>query len=133
MKRTLFTIALACVFTANFANTTANLDEPQPVSTYELNEKETLTSFCKAVMKGNLSAVKQLIDLGEDVNQKSLGKTPAMYAARYNKAEILSLLIAHGADLKMTSDSEKYTAKKFAELSNAKEVLAIIQATEQKK
>ncbi|WP_121666040.1 ankyrin repeat domain-containing protein [Mesonia aquimarina] len=133
MKKTILTLALALISAISFANINANVEEPQPISTYELDAKETLNSFCKAVMKGNINVVKQLIDLGEDVNQKSLGKTPAMYAARYNKAEVLSLLIAHGADLRITSDSEKYTAKKFAELSNAKEVLAVIQATEQKK
>ena len=74
--------------------------------------------------------VKQLIDFGEDVNEKSLGKTPAMYAARYNKVEVLKLLVQKGADLSVKSDVEKYTAKKFAELSNAKETLAYLNSLE---
>jgi ankyrin repeat protein len=76
--------------------------------------------------------VKQLIDLGENVNKKSLGKTPAMYAARYNKAEILALLVENGADLKIKSSKEKYTAKQFAELSSAAAVLKVIEAAEMK-
>ena len=55
-----------------------------------------------------------------------MGKTPAMYAARYNKSEVLELLIQQGADLSIKSDKERFTAKKFAELSNAKEALNVI-------
>ncbi len=51
-----------------------------------------LNSFCKAIVQGDYEAVKKMIELGEDINQKSLGKTPAIYAARYNKVEILKLL-----------------------------------------
>jgi ankyrin repeat protein len=50
-----------------------------------------------------------------------------MYAARYNKVEILTLLIENGADLSMRSSKERYTAKKFAELSNAKESLMLLE------
>ncbi|HCO86118.1 MAG TPA: hypothetical protein DIT95_21670, partial [Arenibacter sp.] len=46
-----------------------------------------ISSFCKAIVEGDLETVKRLIELGEDVNQKSLGKTPAIFAARYNKVE----------------------------------------------
>ena len=38
--------------------------------------------------------------------------TPAMFAARYNKAEILELLIENGADLKIKSD-KGYTVKEI--------------------
>lgn len=86
-----------------------------------------LSSFCKAVVKGDIETVRRLIALGEDVNQKSLGMTPAILAARYNKAEILELLIAHGANLKIRSD-KGYTAKKYAELSNATDALEVINA-----
>ncbi|WP_276389818.1 ankyrin repeat domain-containing protein [Eudoraea chungangensis] len=87
-----------------------------------------LNSFCKAILQGDIETVKKLIDLGEDVNQKSLGMTPAMFAARYNKAEILELLIENGANLKMKSD-KGYTAKKIAELSNAQDALAVLKTT----
>jgi len=83
------------------------------------------SSFCMAIMKGELETVKKMIELGEDVNQKSLGMTPAHYAARYNKAEILELLIKNGANLKKRCD-KGYTVKKYAELSNATAALNII-------
>ncbi|MEO0572114.1 MAG: ankyrin repeat domain-containing protein [Bacteroidota bacterium] len=84
-----------------------------------------INSFCKAIVKGDFDLVKKMIALGEDVNQKSLGKTPAHYAARYNKPEILELLIQSGANLKKRCD-QGYTVKKYAELAHAKEALSII-------
>jgi ankyrin repeat protein len=86
-----------------------------------------INSFCKAIVQGDIETVKRLIALGEDVNQKSLGKTPVIFAARYNKAEILSILLEHDADLSIRCDSG-YTPKKHAELSNAHEALAVINA-----
>ena|SRR5690606_9437442 len=86
-----------------------------------------INSFCKAIVQGDIETVKRLIALGEDVDQKSLGKTPIIFAARYNKPEILSLLLENGADLSIRCDNG-YTPKKHAELSNAKEALAVINA-----
>lgn len=78
-------------------------------------------------MQGDIETVQKLIDLGEDVNQKSLGMTPAIFAARYNKAEILQLLIDNGADLRIKSD-KGFSVKKYAELSNATEALQVLEA-----
>jgi ankyrin repeat protein len=85
-----------------------------------------INSFCKAIIQGDIETVKSLIALGEDVNRKSLGKTPAIFAARYNQAEILKVLIEKGADLTIRCD-HGFTIKKYAELSNAKEVLAVLE------
>lgn len=85
-----------------------------------------ISSFCMAIVKGDYNTVKSLIALGEDVNQKSLGMTPAMFAARYNKVEILELLIENGADLKIKSN-KGFSVKKYAELSNATDALAILE------
>ncbi len=95
------------------------------VSERLLSESE-ISSFCKAVIQGDVVTVKRLISLGEDIDQKSLGMTPAMFAARYNKVEILSVLIAHGADLTLKSN-QGFSVKKYAELSNAAEALALIE------
>ncbi len=84
-----------------------------------------LNSICKAIVQGDYEAVKKMIELGEDINQKSLGKTPAIYAARYNKVEILKLLIANGADLNRKCD-KGWTIQEHAEHSNAKDALAVI-------
>ncbi len=85
-----------------------------------------ISSFCKAIVKGDYDTVKSLIALGEDVNQKSLGMTPAMFAARYNKADILELLIENGANLKIISNNG-FSVKKYAELSNATDAMAVLE------
>lgn len=86
-----------------------------------------INSFCKAIVKGDIETVKGLIALGKDVNQKSLGMTPAIFAARYNRAEILTVLIANGADLNIRSD-KGYSAVELAKRSNAHEALRVLEA-----
>lgn len=127
MKKIIVTFVLALgLFTANANVITVTEPTTTPSETTEAVMNSSLNPFCKAIMLGKIDLVKQMISLGEDINGKCLGKTPAMYAARYNRAEILKLLIDNGADLSIKSDEEKYTAAKFAELSNAAEAMAII-------
>jgi ankyrin repeat protein len=100
------------------------IDLPENSTYVEMAE---INSFCKAIIQGDLTTVKKLIELGEDVNRKSLGMTPAIFAARYNKAEILKLLIKNGADLKIRS-KKGYSIAKYAESANAVDALAVINA-----
>lgn len=100
-------------------------------STIEMVLPDDLSTFCKAVMQGDVDTVKKLIELGEDVNQKSLGKAPIHYAARYNKVEVLQVLIDNGADLKKRCDGGM-TAIKYAKLSNATEAQAVLEAAMKK-
>lgn len=79
-----------------------------------------------AIVKGDLETVKKLIELGADVNEKSNGMTPAMFAARYNKTSILQLLVKHGAELKGKS-IKGLTAMDYAKQSNANDVLAYLE------
>ncbi|WP_396633642.1 ankyrin repeat domain-containing protein [Maribacter sp. R86514] len=126
MKKVILTlsmVALTMGTTVMAAEKTRNASS----STTELVKKAEISSFCKAVINGDLETVSRLIDLGEDVNQKSLGMTPAMFAARYNKVAVLEMLINNGADLKIQS-RQGHTAKRYAELSNAKEALEVIKA-----
>jgi len=125
MKKTIIISAIALSFSV--ANLTA-----KPVSNYETYSSMVspfkVSPFCLSIAKGDFETVKKLIDLGVDVNQKSNGMTPVMYAARYNRTEILRLLISKGADLNEKSD-KGMTALKFAELSNAHEAKEIIKET----
>ena len=82
-------------------------------------------SFCMLIKQGNFEAVKGMIEAGVNVNKKSLGMTPLMYAARQNRVEILKLLIANGADLK-TKSKNGYTALKYAKMSKAHDAVQII-------
>lgn len=84
-----------------------------------------LTPFCKAIMNGDTATVEKMIQLGEDVNRKSLGKTPVIFAARYNQPEILKMLLENGADPTIRCD-KGYSAMKYAELSNATEAMQVL-------
>lgn len=126
MKKTILTTAAVLLLAVSgiYAGTNERLNQPEEITFIVKNDG--LNSFCKAIVNGDIETVRKLISLGEDVNQKSLGMTPAIVAARYNKAEILELLIAHGANLKIKSD-KGYTAKKTAEMSMATEALQVIE------
>ncbi|MFV1450619.1 ankyrin repeat domain-containing protein [Maribacter sp. HS] len=125
MKKVILTlsmVALTMGSTILAADKTSNATD----SNTTLVKRVNISSFCKAVIKGDLETVKRLIDLGEDVNQKSLGMTPAMFAARYNKVDVLEILLDNGADLNLKSN-QGYTAKRYAELSNATDALELIE------
>lgn len=127
MKKSIVTFVLAMTTLVVSAAVEPTTSTSKNSASKELVLKSELNPFCKAIVLGKIDLVKEMIALGEDVNEKSLGKTPAMYAARFNKTAILELLINEGADLSLKSDKEKFTAEKFAELSNAKEALAILE------
>ena len=96
--------------------------------TNNLTTVKTVTetdALCTLIKKGNFDAVKGMIEAGADINKKSLGMTPLMYAARQNRVEIVKLLIANGADIKATSD-KGYTALKYAKMSKAWDAYNII-------
>lgn len=90
------------------------------VRVYDVN------AFCKLIQMGNYEAVKALIESGENVNKKSNGLTPLMFAARHNKAKIAKLLIKSGAKLKTKSDTGKMTALQMAKRSKAADALKVI-------
>lgn len=122
MKKTIIISAIALCFSivnVNAKTTTENLS----TSNYEYFFK--VNSFCVSIAKGDLETVQKLIVRGADVNEKSNGMTPAMYAAKFNRTEILKLLIFHGADLKAKCDKKK-TALDYAELHGAKDIVTIL-------
>lgn len=126
MKKVILTLAMVAFTMGSTVMAAENTNRIASSTTSELIKRADVSSFCKAVIKGDVQTVKRLIDLGEDVNQKSMGMTPAMFAARYNKVDILEVLISNGADLDMKSN-QGYTAKRYAELSNATEALELIE------
>lgn len=127
MKKTAVIIAIALGFTVSSSNAST------PIMTYNnleiVTTKSQVNPFCTSIAKGDIETVKKLIELGEDVNRKSNGMTPSMYAARYNRVEILKLLLDHGAKLNARSD-KGMTALKYAKQSNAVDVIAFIENLE---
>ncbi|MDH7445068.1 ankyrin repeat domain-containing protein [Aquimarina sp. 2201CG14-23] len=122
MKKTIVT-ALAIMFITSVSFATeksTTLDSHN----YEISTNQVST-FCMAIVKGETDTVKKMIELGSDVNKKSEGMTPLMYAARYNRVDIIKMLVKKGAKVK-ARDSKGNTAMKFAKLSNAKEAMAVL-------
>src|SRR5690606_14219370 len=78
-----------------------------------------------AISKGDIETVKKFIEYGADVNLISEDLTPLMTAARYNKFEIIKVLLANGAKASAKNENG-FTALKYAELSNASESIAIL-------
>ena len=94
-------------------------------------EYSNVSTFCKLIRAGNFEAVKAMVENGTDINRKSVGLTPLMFAARYNKAEIVQLLIDNGAKLKVKSE-RGYTALEYARMSKAHEAYKAIAAALEK-
>ena len=123
MKKLLLSIALLLSVILVSANNEV------PKNGIKINSSDyvsNVNSFCKLIQKGDYNTVKTLIEEGEDVNGKSMGLTPLMYAARHNKADIAKLLIENGAKLKLKSSKKKFTALKWAEMSGAKDSYGVI-------
>jgi len=124
MRKTIFMIAL--IVGASF--TTANATEGNNETT---NNNVTVTKvvkvnpFCIAIAKGDFDTVKKMIEFGENVNKTSNGKTPLMYAARYNRVEIANLLLENGAKVDY-KDNEGQTAIDYAEISKALAVKKVL-------
>jgi len=123
MKKTILTIASCVLMVSGLLAETKTITNDLFV--IENVAKVEVNTFCKAIVQGDIDTVKRLIDLGEDVNKKSLGMTPAIFAARYNKVEILKVLIENGADLSRKCN-KGWSIEKYAKTSNAREVLAIL-------
>jgi len=129
MKKTIIISAIALCFSIVSVN--AKSDNPT-IKNYDIEASFKVNSFCVSIAKGDFETVQKLIKRGADINERSNGMTPAMYAAKFNRVEILNLLISKGANLKATSD-KKMTAADYAELSGADDALAIIKEVSDKK
>ncbi len=106
----------------------AAMNDPAPTLPTGVEKTHLLpeiSPFCKAIMQGELETVQKMIAKGEDVNRKSLGKTPLIFAARYNRADIVALLLESGADPRLRCD-KGHTALQHAELSGATESANLI-------
>ena len=122
MKKTIIISAIALCFSIVSVNATPLTTT---VKTYETATFFKVNSFCVSIAKGDIETVKKLIVRGEDVNAKSNGMTPVMYAAKFNRTDILKLLISQGANLKAKSD-KGMTAVKYAEIHGADDASVII-------
>ncbi len=122
MKKLIFT-AFAIALSFGTINA-SSLEHGAPATSIEY---PNVSTFCKLITAGNYDAVKAMIENGTNINRKSTGLTPLMFAARYNKVEIVKLLINKGAKLKVKSE-RGYTALQYAKMSKAHESYKVIKA-----
>ena len=134
-KLSFFLIVLFSVSTA-FANfdTFATNTIPSPrakkgkhksKSCYSSCNPYKISTFCRLIQLGNYKAVEKMIQEGEDIDKTSVKLTPLMYAARHNRVDIVKLLIAEGANLKIKSE-DGLNALTWAKRSQAKEAYELI-------
>ncbi|OBX25476.1 ankyrin repeat protein [Gelidibacter algens] len=122
MKKTFIISAIALGFALNSTNAATTIEVvPSGITTSNVS----ISPFCMAIVKGDLETVKKLIQLGADVNLKSNGMTPAMYAAKYNRKEILEVLVKSGAELKKKS-IKGMTAMDYAKQFKALDTVAYL-------
>ncbi len=114
MKKFIFTVLAIAL---SFGTATASELNKSNIKTSI--EYSKVSTFCKLIIAGNYDAVKALIENGTNINRKSTGLTPLMFAARYNKVDIVKLLIKKGAKLKTKSENGNYTALDYAKMSKA--------------
>lgn len=125
MKKTIVLLLAAVLF--GFTNLQAN-NTSETSTAIEIIYKVKISPLCLAIAKGDIEGVNKLLELGADLEKKSNGMFPVHYAARYNRVGVMKSLIDAGANTKSKSD-KGYTAKKYAELSNAKDVLALLKSS----
>jgi len=121
MKKTIVILGLASVAFKNVSFATAVNSSTVKIESTTF----TGTPLCVAIMKGDTETVKKFIEYGADVNESSYGMTPLIMAARFNKAEIISLVILKGARVE-DKDKKGFTALKYSELSKANDAVAAL-------
>ena len=102
-------------------------DPVKDLKSYKVVKTEIINvyQFCISIDKCDYEMVKKMVELGTEVNKFSEDMTPLMYAARYNRVEIIKLLVANGAKIN-TKNTKGYNAMKYAELSGAKEAMTLL-------
>lgn len=124
MKKSIVYLGVALVAFVNVSLASNSIqksfnNDKHIVSTYDS------TPLNVAISKGDIETVKKFIEYGADVNETSDGMSPLMTAARYNKVEIIKILISKGAHLDAKAENG-YTALKYAQISNAKEAFELL-------
>ena len=129
MRKTIFMIALIVGASFTTANATENNNESASTAKYKVTTTtiKKVNSFCVAISKGDFDTVKKMIQFGENVNKTSNGKTPLMYAARFNRVEIINLLLENGAEVG-TKDRIGLTAMDYAKISKATDAEKILES-----
>jgi len=116
MKKSAVVLALALGFSICNVNASNNVLASEVTNV--IAKPEEVSPLCKAVAIGDTEEVKRLLNNGVDVNAKSNGMMPIHYAAKFNRVDVIRVLIKAGSKLHKPCD-EGYTALRHAEKTNA--------------
>jgi ankyrin repeat protein len=120
MKKSIIYLGLALIAFTNVSLASNSISLKTAITIFE-----GVSPLNVAISKGDIESVKKFIEYGVDVNEESNGMTPLMVAARYNKVDIIKILIANGARVNVKNENG-FTALKYAELSNANESVLLL-------
>ena len=90
-------------------------------------DHEGVSVFDVAITYNNPGMVKRIIDAGVDVNEtrRNSGFTPLMAAVCYNRKEIVTMLLDHGAD-KTLRDRQGLTGADYARKTHRRQMLKLL-------
>lgn len=109
-----------------------NASEEISASNSEIYLQTTEVSpLCKAVATGNVEEVERLLRNGVDVNAKSNGMMPIHYAAKYNRVELIKVLITAGSKIHEACD-KGFTALRYAENAKANDAALFLKRFKKK-
>lgn len=129
MKKIILSLVVLFTVSSAFAKVEENPNSTPKLSTIAVSN---VSAFCKLIQMGDYEAVKALVKSGENVNKKSNGLTPLMFAARHNKAKIAQLLIDNGARLNARATKSGLTALDLAKKSKAMDSYKVIKSAIEK-
>jgi ankyrin repeat protein len=129
MKKSVVVLALALGFSISNLNA-SNVILSSEVDNAIIQTVE-VSPLCKAVATGNTEEVKRLIKNGVDVNAKSNGMMPIHYAAKYNRVELIKILITAGSEIHESCD-QGYTALRLAEKAKANDAALFLKRFKRK-
>ncbi|KLT69789.1 MULTISPECIES: ankyrin repeat domain-containing protein [Flavobacterium] len=122
MKKSVIILGTAFVLFANVS--VASNHKPLVKDQIEFSAYES-SPLHIAVCNGDLESVKKSIEYGADVNKLSRDMSPLMLAARFNRVEIIKVLLENGAKPSLEND-KGLKALDYAKYSKATESIAIL-------
>lgn len=122
MKKSVIILAVALAMSTsvlNASNIRQVVKDPIDSPAYEVS------SLHYAVCAGDIESVKKLIAYGSNLNKVIRDMSPLMLAARFNKFEIVEILLASGANPRIENE-KGLRAIHYAEYAKATESIAML-------